>query len=206
MEGYEKLEYIGCDLRKLPTGRWLMLAKFRGSDGDYDWAPKWAPELDKLYASAYLVELLNGGHTLKGFKQIYEMLNQGMIEALEKAQAEAQEADKQKIERLRLNWRQAIDQAPPDAKRTTAVALLRSAGTKPVALEGDTLVLAFRYAVHKEHMEKPENKQIAEKIVSDFLGRPCHIHCTHEPQDDHLLRAALKMGAQISSAEEKDKL
>jgi hypothetical protein len=212
MQGYEKLQYIGYNLKKDSKGRWLLLAQFRGSSGHYDWAPKWAAELDKLYASAYLVELLNGGHTLKGFKQIYEMLNEGMIEALKKA--ETQEVDKQEIEQLRLklhneierlnqNWRQVIEQAPEDVRRTPAIAILRSAGTKPIAIEGDTAILAFRYPIHKEKMEAAENQQVAEKIISNFLGHPCHVRCIYEPEDNHLLKAALKMGAQVTSVEEK---
>jgi DNA polymerase-3 subunit gamma/tau len=106
-------------------------------------------------------------------------------------------------EKLKLNWRQAIEQAPDDTKRTPAIAILRSAGVKPVAIEEDTIVLAFRYPYHKEQIEKPENQEIAEKIISNFLGRPCHIRCIHEPEDNHLLQAALKMGAQIINTEEK---
>lgn len=201
----EKLEYIGCDLKKL-NGRWLMLAKFRGSSGYYDWAPKWAPQLDRLYASAYLVELLNEGRTLKGFEQIYEMLNQGVREALDKAEAEAKEVDKHEIERLRLNWKQVFAQAPEYTKRTATTAILRSAGTKPVAIVDNTVILAFRYPIHKVKMEEPENQQIAEQIISNFLGHPCHVICICEPEDDHLLRVALKMGTQIINTEEKDKL
>jgi len=107
------------------------------------------------------------------------------------------------IERLRQNWRQAIEQAPDDVKRTPAIAILRSAGVKPVAIEGDTVVLAFRYPIHKEKMEAVENQQVAEKIISNFLGHPCHVRYIHEPEDNHLLKAALKMGAQVTSVEEK---
>ncbi|MBA7674461.1 hypothetical protein ES703_82675 [subsurface metagenome] len=107
------------------------------------------------------------------------------------------------IEQLRQNWRQVIEQAPENTKRTPAIAILRSAGIKPVAIEDDTVVLAFRYSYHKEQIEKPENQQIAEKIIGNFLGRPCHVRCIHEPENDHLLRAALKMGAQIIDVEEK---
>jgi len=107
------------------------------------------------------------------------------------------------IEQLRLNWRQVIEQAPEETKRTPAIAILRSAGIKPVSIEDDTVVLAFRYSYHKEHIEKPENQQIAEKIIGNFLGRPCHVRCIHEPANDHLLKAALKMGAQIIDVEEK---
>ena len=107
------------------------------------------------------------------------------------------------IERLRLNWKQVVEQAPEDAKRTPAIAILRSAGVKPVAIEDDTVVLAFRYNFHKEKMEQAENQQVAEKIISNFLGRPCHVRCIHEPEDNHLLQAAKRIGAEIISVEEK---
>ncbi|MDH5695672.1 MAG: DNA polymerase III subunit gamma/tau [Dehalococcoidia bacterium] len=107
------------------------------------------------------------------------------------------------IERLRLNWKQVVEQAPEDAKRTPAIAILRSAGVKPVAIEDDTVVLAFRYNFHKEKMEQTENQQVAEEIISSFLGRPCHVRCTHEPEDNHLVREVKKMGAQVTSVEEK---
>ncbi len=107
------------------------------------------------------------------------------------------------IEQLRLHWKQVIEQAPEDTKRTPAIAILRSAGVKPMAIEDDTVVLAFRYSYHKEQIEKQENQQITGKIISSFLGRPCHVRCIHEPANDHLLRAALKMGAQIIDVEEK---
>jgi hypothetical protein len=52
-------------------------------------------------------------------------------------------------------------------------------------------------------MEKPENQQVAEKIISNFLGRPCRVRCLYEPEDNHLVKAALKMGAQVINVEEK---
>jgi len=107
------------------------------------------------------------------------------------------------IERLRASWKQVIEQAPEDTKRTPAIAILRSAGVKPVAVESDTVVLAFRYEFHKGNMEKPEYQQVAQKIISNFLGRPCRVRCIYEPEDNHLVHAALKMGAQIIDVEEK---
>jgi DNA polymerase-3 subunit gamma/tau len=105
------------------------------------------------------------------------------------------------IERLRLNWKQVIENAPQDTKRTPAIAILRSAGVKPVAVENDTVLLAFRYPLIKEQIEKIENQRVVERIISNFLGHPCHVQCILE--DNHLLKAALKMGAQISNVEEE---
>ena len=107
------------------------------------------------------------------------------------------------IEQLRLNWKQMIQQAPEDTKRTPAIAILRSAGVKPVSFEDDVVVLTFRYPYHKEQIEKPENQRVVEKIIGNFLGRSCHVRCSYEPEDNHLLKAALKMGAQIINVEEK---
>jgi len=107
------------------------------------------------------------------------------------------------LEQLRINWKRVIDQAPEDTKRTPAIAILRSAGVKPVALEDNTVVLAFRYPYHKEQIEKMENQRVAEKIIGNFLGHSCHVRCIYETEDNHLLKAALKMGAQIIDTEEK---
>ncbi len=105
------------------------------------------------------------------------------------------------IERLRLNWKQVIEQAPQDTKKTTAIAILRSAGVKPMTVENDVVSLSFKHPVHKEQIEKIENQRITERIISNFLGHPCRVHCVLE--DNHLLKEALKMGAQIIDVEEK---
>jgi DNA polymerase-3 subunit gamma/tau len=106
------------------------------------------------------------------------------------------------IERLKQNWKQILDSAPAEIKRTNAVALLRSSG-KPADVQGDRVTLAFRYSIHKENIEKPENLKIAEKIISDYLGRPCRVACVYKPEDNHLVQAAIKLGAQVTSVEEK---
>jgi len=105
------------------------------------------------------------------------------------------------IERLQLNWQRVINEAPAGIGKTPAAALLRSA--KPVTLEEGTIVLSFKYPLHKENMEKQDNRQVAEKIVSHFLGHACQIRCIHVPEDNHLVEAALKMGAQIIHTEER---
>jgi DNA polymerase-3 subunit gamma/tau len=107
------------------------------------------------------------------------------------------------IERLRMNWRQVIEQAPDELKRTPAVAILRSAGVKPVAIESDnTVVLAFRYPIHKERLETAENQQVTRTIISNFLGRDCQVRCVHEPEDNHLVDAVKKIGAKVTKVED----
>jgi len=106
------------------------------------------------------------------------------------------------IEFLKQNWKQIIEKAPADTQKTPAVAFLRSSG-KPVAFEDNTVVLAFKFSIHKDNMEKPQNQQVAEKIISSFIGHPCRVRCIFQPEDNHLVEAVLKMGAQIINGEEK---
>ena len=106
------------------------------------------------------------------------------------------------LEQLRLNWRQVIENAPPDTKKSPALAILRSAGVTPISIENDTVSLAFRYPLIKEQIEKADNQRAAEKILSNFLGFPCRVVCVLE-ENNHLLKAALKMGAEIIDVEEK---
>ncbi|MDP6042891.1 MAG: DNA polymerase III subunit gamma/tau, partial [Dehalococcoidales bacterium] len=106
------------------------------------------------------------------------------------------------IKHLQQNWRQIIKEAPPGISRTPAAALLRSA--EPSAIEENTVILSFKYPLHKENMEKPDNQQIAEQIISRFLERSCRVRCIYKPEDNHLVEEALKIGAQkIIEAEEK---
>jgi DNA polymerase-3 subunit gamma/tau len=106
------------------------------------------------------------------------------------------------IERLKTNWRQVMEQAPDEVKRTPAIAILRSAGVKPIEIKGDTVVLAFRYPIHKEKMETAENQQVARTIIGNFLGRACQVSCVHEPEDNRLVDAVKKIGAQVTKVED----
>jgi DNA polymerase III subunit gamma/tau len=106
------------------------------------------------------------------------------------------------VERLKLNWKLVIDQAPADTKKTAAIAILRSGGVQPTSIENNTVVLAFRHNNLKEIIEKAENQAVAAKIIGNFLGYACKISCIIE-ENNHLLKAALKMGAQRIEAEEK---
>ncbi|MBN2238294.1 MAG: DNA polymerase III subunit gamma/tau [Dehalococcoidales bacterium] len=105
------------------------------------------------------------------------------------------------LERLKLNWKQVIDLAPAETRRSPALAILRSAGITPLSIDDDMVVLGFTHKIHKERMEIPENCKVAEKILSNFLGRSCRITCVEE--DNHLVKAAIKMGAQKIDREEK---
>jgi DNA polymerase-3 subunit gamma/tau len=107
------------------------------------------------------------------------------------------------LEQLSSNWRQVIEQAPESRKRTPALAILRSAGVKPIAFEGDTIVLAFRYPYHKEKIEEPENKKVAAEIISNFIGHACQVRCIYEAEENHLVKEAQRIGGKIIDVEEK---
>jgi len=110
-------------------------------------------------------------------------------------------ASGEEIDYLKLNWLKFIRDAPPSMSRTPAAALLRSA--KPKAIENNTVILSFKFPLHKENMEKMDNQKIAEQIISNFLGRACRVRCVYEPEANHLIEEALKIGAQIIESEEK---
>ncbi|RJO61355.1 MAG: DNA polymerase III subunit gamma/tau [Dehalococcoidia bacterium] len=107
------------------------------------------------------------------------------------------------LAQLKNNWALIIQQVPDAVRRSAAVAMLRSAGIKPIAIEGDTVVLSFKYPYHREKIEELENKKIVAGLIGQFLGRPCQIKCVYEPEENHLVREAQKLGAQIIEVEEK---
>ncbi|MCK4274263.1 MAG: DNA polymerase III subunit gamma/tau [Dehalococcoidales bacterium] len=109
-------------------------------------------------------------------------------------------ADSGTIEQLQSQWSKIINEAPEGMGKTPAAALLRSA--RPKEINDDIIVLSFKYPLHKENMEKLDNQKIAEKIVSSFLGRSCKVRCVYEHENNHLVKAALNMGAQHDNGEE----
>jgi hypothetical protein len=71
---------------------------------------------------------------------------------------------------------------------------------QPVSFENGIVVLSFRYAYLKEKLEEMENQRVAEKVLSSFIGQNCRVQCVLE--NNHLVKEALKMGAQIIDVEE----
>jgi DNA polymerase-3 subunit gamma/tau len=108
-----------------------------------------------------------------------------------------------KLEYLCVNWKDVIEHAPDNVKRSPALAILRSAGVKPVAFDNNTVVLSFRFPVHKDKIEEPENNKIAAKIIGNFIGHTCEVRCIYEPEENHLVREIQKIGGQIVEVEEK---
>ncbi len=99
------------------------------------------------------------------------------------------------IEQLQQQWSKMISNAPDGLSKTPAAALLRSA--RPISIENDTLTVSIRHQYHKEKMDNLENQKTADKIVSSFLGRSCRVRCVYEHENNHLVKAALNLGAQV---------
>lgn len=107
------------------------------------------------------------------------------------------------IERLKVHWKLIIKQAPADLQRAPALAVLKSAPVRPVSLDGDVVCLAFGSKIFKDMIEKIENLRVTERVISGFLGRTCQVKCILDENQNHLVKEALKMGAQIVSEEKK---
>ncbi|GIP40296.1 DNA polymerase III subunit gamma/tau [Paenibacillus sp. J31TS4] len=45
---------------------------------------------------------------------------------------------------------------------------------EPVAVDGDTLLLAFKSAMHRETTERPANRQLIEQVMGQVLGSPAN--------------------------------
>jgi hypothetical protein len=100
------------------------------------------------------------------------------------------------IERLKANWQKILE-----GGKTRAIAMMRSG--KPVVIENEIVTLSFPSTILRDLVNKEENQSIAEKLISDFLGRSCKINCICETSNNHLTRSAIKLGAQIINVEEK---
>ena len=103
---------------------------------------------------------------------------------------------------LQQNWKRIIESAPAETQKTAAIAFMRSS-SRPVSCEDNTVVLSFRFRIHKDNMEKPQNQMVAEKIISNAMGYHCRVRCIYQHEEDHLVEAAMKMGAEIIDVEDK---
>ena len=107
-----------------------------------------------------------------------------------------------RFEQLEANWKQVIEQAPESTRRTTAMAILKSSGVKPMVSSDGIIVLNFKYPIHKEKIEQPENMRVTNEIISSFLGQPCQVKCVNGSAKNHLVQEAQRLGAKIIEVEE----
>ncbi|MBI4334279.1 MAG: DNA polymerase III subunit gamma/tau [Chloroflexi bacterium] len=107
------------------------------------------------------------------------------------------------LEQLKTQWRNILLSASLELRKSPAAALLRGA-CRPVAMENDTITLAFKFDIHKKQLEKDGNRQTAEKLLSEYIGRPCKVECIVQTEKDMpMVKAAEKLGARIMNAENK---
>jgi hypothetical protein len=100
--------------------------------------------------------------------------------------------------RLKHEWRHILEQVPPELRKSPALAILRSTGVQPVDVDKGVIVLSFRYAYLKENWKSW--KISCKKVLSNFIGQNCRVQCVLE--NNHLVKEALKMGAEIIDVEE----
>ena len=111
------------------------------------------------------------------------------------------------LERIRSQWAEFVDTLKGVGSGGNLDAFLRSS-CEPVAVEGDTLVLAFYYPFHKERIEDPKYCRMVERKLSEKFGSPSKVRCVLRPKarqqaiDGHLVKAALAMGGRITSVVE----
>ena len=108
------------------------------------------------------------------------------------------------LEDLVSRWPGILSAAPPKLRRSTALAILRSAGiVQPVAFSDGAVTLSFKFPVHMDKINEPENKKVVTEILSACIGAPCQVVCVREQISNHLVKEAQKRGAEIISVEDK---
>jgi len=111
------------------------------------------------------------------------------------------------LERVRSQWGDFVNTLRGVGSSGSLDAFLRSA-CEPEAVEGDTLVLAFYHAFHKEKIEDAKYCRMVEKKLAEKFGSPNKIRCVLKPKakqravDGHLVKAVLEMGGRITSVVE----
>jgi len=111
------------------------------------------------------------------------------------------------VEPIRAQWGDFVETLRGMGSSGNLDAFLRSA-CEPVAVEDDTLVLAFYYSFHKEKIEDPKYRHLIEKKLSEKFGSPSKVRCVLRPKarqramEGHLVRAALEMGGRVTSVVE----
>jgi len=110
------------------------------------------------------------------------------------------------IDFIRKRWKEFIRALRGEGSSGNLDAFLRSA-CDPIALENDTLVLAFYYSFHKEKIEDAKYRHLVEKKLQQVFGQPYKIRCvlvdskrksqSQARTENPVVKAALEMGAKI---------
>ncbi|ADG80964.1 DNA polymerase III subunit gamma/tau [Thermincola potens] len=104
------------------------------------------------------------------------------------------------LEALKNSWPEIMEKLKK-AKRTAHAFLIEG---NPVGLSGRRLIIAFPedYAFHKENIEKPENREIIEKVIKDITGEEIRVKCKflsetmseeNEEEENSLVETAIQL-------------
>jgi len=86
----------------------------------------------------------------------------------------------QSLEYLEEMWQRVVDGIRP--RDPSVQALLHSSSCRPIGVEGQIVVLGFRYAFHKGKVEETRNRRLVEEVLSKVLGGSYGIRCVlNEP-------------------------
>jgi DNA polymerase-3 subunit gamma/tau len=132
---------------------------------------------------------------------------------LEEAAEAANPDSSPEIEHIRDRWKDFVKACRGEGSSGNLDALLRGF-CKPVALEGDTLVLGFSAEFHKSKIEDPKYRHLVEKKLGEIFQASYRVRCVLldreqkvKPEiaaENPLLRAALELGARIVSEEQNE--
>jgi len=115
------------------------------------------------------------------------------------------------LERVRAHWSDFVATLRGVGSSGNLDAYLRGV-SEPVEVEDDTLVVAFKYAFHKEKIEDPKYRRMVEAKLSEKFGTPNKVRCVlrqkagQRPMEGHLVKAALQMGGRVTSVVEEPKV
>lgn len=135
--------------------------------------------------------------------QVNEIVSSSLIVAGDKENMPKSPTLTSETERLRLNWKQILENPPANIRKNSpAIALLRTMGP-PLSIENGTVTLSAKSKIFKDNIEKSDNLKVVENIFSTYLGHACKVVCVLDEKKHHLVNQAVKLGAQITSVEEK---
>jgi DNA polymerase-3 subunit gamma/tau len=100
---------------------------------------------------------------------------------------------------IRSHWKEFVNTLHGEGSSGNLDAFLRSA-CEPVAIEDSTLILGFYHEFHKEKIEDRKYRHLVERKLKEVFGHSYQVRCIltqRTKQENHLVKAALDMGASI---------
>jgi hypothetical protein len=79
------------------------------------------------------------------------------------------------LEQIQEMWPQIVERVRP--LDPSVQALIHGASCQPVDVQGNVVVLGFRYAFHRGKVEETRNRRLIERVLSKTLGGNFGIRC-----------------------------